>query len=692
MSEKIRFHIEADEVDIFVESVNESLQMMEAGVLAWEQEGRPEQIADIFRAIHSVKGMAGMIAHDRMVVVAHAAEEVLAAIRAGEIEGVPAMVDDLLQAIDSLRQLREEVITGVVSDIKIGGLVERLEGWLLVNDEEKGVSALIEMPTEADLDKLNLPVDEVPLWLVGVWAAENSLAPAARLYQAGRELAGRGTIWWQRPLLEKLAPGDMQISTILSGIDDVEQLEAELLSMTEIAKVTIQRWTREQVAVAWSGGDKSQERPKTNVEHKEAQATYSNGTVNGQIIEAAAVADKSVRINIDRLDRLMNLVGELVTNRTRLMQIEEVLDGRYQRDETVRSLGDMVTQFSNVVSLLQDEVMRARLLPLEQLFQKMPRLVRDLARQMGKEVELEIEGAATELDRSLIELINDPLIHLIRNAMGHGLELPDEREVAGKPRVGMIRLTATAAEGKVILTVEDDGRGIDVKRIGEKAVAEGIVSENELAEMNKQAIIDLIFMTNFSTAGEVTAVSGRGVGLDVVRTNVAQFGGAVVVESELGVGSRFILTLPLTLAIVQTMLVEIRGCLYAVPMAGIIESMYVNEVKINTIKGAPSINWREQVLPLLDLREFFADERQGEVEIDVSRAAIITVQWGHKRAGLIVDRIHGQQEIVVKAFSPIMGHIPGLSGATILGDGQIALIIDVPNLLNAFLRTYKHSR
>jgi two-component system chemotaxis sensor kinase CheA len=339
-----------------------------------------------------------------------------------------------------------------------------------------------------------------------------------------------------------------------------------------------------------------------------------------------------------------------------------------------------------VVDQLQEEVMRARMLPISQLFDKFPRIVRDVARAAGKQVNLIIEGATTELDRSLIEAIGDPLVHLLRNAVDHGIEPPEARTSAGKPPTGTVRLTAAHVEGQIVISVEDDGRGIDPARVRRAAVDRGILTEEHTAQLNDSEILDIIFEPNLSTAEKLTGVSGRGVGMDVVRTNVERLSGAVVVESEVGRGTTFRVTLPLTLAIVETMLVQLWGAVYAIPLTSINDVLYLSEVTTSTITGSLAIRWRGSVLPLIDLRQFFANPRQANIPLNGSKQAIVSVTWGKQKSGLVVDRIIGKQGIVVKSLSPIMGEISGLSGGTILGDGRIALIVDVPSLMNAAIK------
>ena len=381
------------------------------------------------------------------------------------------------------------------------------------------------------------------------------------------------------------------------------------------------------------------------------------------------------------------------TNESLVVDVEHRV--QYGKNGAVAALSDMVTHFDRVVGQLQEEVMEARMLPIASLFAKFPRLIRDVARISGKQVNLAIAGEATELDRSVIEVIGDPLIHLLRNAVDHGIESPQERIAAGKPPAGTVWLTAAHEEGHVVVTVKDDGQGIDPERIRRSAVGCGLMSEEDAAQLNDDAAVNLIFQPSLSTAKQVTDVSGRGVGLDVVYTNVKQLGGTVVVESEVGHGATFRVTLPLTLAIVQAMMVALGDDVYAIPLAGVVETLYLSNVTVASVKGKPVIQWRDRVLPLVQLRQFFAHTGEGEFlplsaasltsTNSVSGQAVVTVAWGKLQVGLIVDRLIGKQEVVIKSLGSFIGNVPGISGCTILGDGRIALIVDISGLISVIM-------
>jgi two-component system chemotaxis sensor kinase CheA len=505
-----------------------------------------------------------------------------------------------------------------------------------------------------------------------------AFAPAARLYQANLALLDVGQVVAQEPALDSLGETDRHMWLLLATQAEPGVIEQLLNEVTDLAEFHI-------VETSDISGSPTSAAASPMPTHLSASGNSSGGDHNSHRADLSKPS-RTVRISVERLDTLLNLVGELVTNRTRLLQIEDMLQMQHGKNGAVSALSELTPHISHVVNQLQEEVMHARMLPIAHLFNKFPRLVREVARQEGKQVNLVIEGETTELDRAVIEAIGDPLMHLLRNAVDHGIETSEVRLAAGKSAGGTVRLTAEAAQGQIVITVADDGRGIDPVQIRQAAVERGLLSEEEATQLSDEEATELIFRPNLSTASRVTEVSGRGVGMDVVRTNIERLSGSVIVTSEPGTGTTFRLTLPLTLALVQTMLVAVRDNLYAIPVTNVDGSLYVAEANVSTIKGRPGFDWQGAVLPLLDLREFFIHPRLPAHSSGKVQPSIVLVTWGKLRVGLVVDKIMGQQEIVVKALSPLLGHLPGLSGATILGDGRIALIVDIPSLLNAVLQ------
>ena len=677
MENKLTFNIEADELELFIDEVNEYLQVIESSLLQLEEQASsPETLNLIFRAAHTIKALAGTVGHQRMADLTHAMESLFDAMRNNQLTPTQKIVDELFDVVDILKILRDEIINQQASDIDITAVLSRLH-TLIDQNSHKASSPKSEVSSENTLTPeqisqiKKLQEDEQSVFNVEISTDAKTFAPAARLMQAAMALLDAGQIVRQRPTMEDLSAGkhNNRLEIILATKLEGKAVKELLADVADLSDFQVRPFKVEQPAEA------------------PPPSPPATAPKNGNAPVSVNSTSKTVRISVERLDALINLVGELVTNRNRLKQVEEILRSQYGKDETVGELSESSTHMGRLIDQLQEEVMRARMLPISHLFDKLPRLVRDVARTSEKQVDLIIEGAATELDRSVIEVIGDPLIHLLRNAVDHGLETPEQRRSANKSETGTVKLTAAHVEGRVVITVQDDGKGIDPDRVRQSAVKRKLMTPERAAQLSDEEVIDLIFQPNLSTAEKLTEVSGRGVGMDVVRTNVERLGGSVFVESVLGQGTVFRVTLPLTLAIIETMLVELWNTVYAIPITGINDVLYLSDTKTDTISGMPAIRWRGAVLPLINLRQSFADPRLGDMPKTVGgKQAIVTVTWGKQRCGLIVDRIIGKQGIVVKSLNSIAGEVPGISGCTILGDGRVALIIDIPGLINAELR------
>ncbi len=691
MDNSLTFEIEADEIETFLQDVNEHLQSMETGLLQLEQGDDPDALNSVFRAAHTLKAVAGTVGHHSMAELTHTMETLFDAMREARLSLTQDLADELLAAIDVLKALRDEVVTRQPSGIDVTPVLARLRGpmeagaVLLNGEEEETLLPLVSpltSPLQAQSKERELTSEQVAqvkgyheqgytIFEIQAITEAGTFAPAARLLQAAMALAEAGHIIAQRPSQDDLLNGQQgdRLWLLLATRADANAIEEMLNDVSDLAGFRVQPYAVD-LAVHSAAG--SLQAIKSNPKSPESPRVSPNQE-----------QDRTVRISVERLDALMNLVGELVTDRTRLAQIEGMLRTQYGKAGSVAALDETLSRMSQVVDQLQEEVMRARMLPIAHLFDKCPRLVRDAARAASKQVDLVVEGQSTELDRSIIEAIGDPLIHLLRNAVDHGIESPQARSVVGKPATGTVRLAAAHVEGQIVITVQDDGRGIDPHRTRLAAVRHGLISEDEAAHLSDDEAITLIFRPGLSTVEQVTGVSGRGVGLDVVRTNINRIGGSVVVENELGRGATFRLTLPLTLAILPTMLVAVGDDIYAVPLTSIVESLYLSDVMVSSIKGHPAIHWRDQVLPLLNLRQFFG--RAPRTAKD-ARPAVVAATWGKLQVGLVVDKIIGKQEIVVKPLGSLIGNVPGLSGCTILGNGRIALIVDVSGLINAAMQ------
>lgn len=390
--------------------------------------------------------------------------------------------------------------------------------------------------------------------------------------------------------------------------------------------------------------------------------------------------NSTVRVDVKRLDDLMNQVGELVLERNRMIQLNQDLQGGISDEVTFgEEFGKLAKRMNFVTSELQMQVLKMRMIPVEKVFKKFPRIVRSLARDLGKEVDLQIFGEETELDRSVVDEIGDPLIHLIRNAMDHGLETPQERIAAGKQGTGTLVLSAIHEGNSIIISIKDDGRGIDTERVGQKAIEKGLVTPEQLAMMSSREMFDLIFLPGFSTKDKASDLSGRGVGMDVVKTNIKKLNGLIEIKSEKGLGSEFILRLPLTLAIIQSLLVDVEGEIYSIPLASVLETLRVDQRQFHVIGGQEVLKLRDMVLPLIRLEQVFRVQHQNELD---HFCYVVVIGAADKRVGLVVTRLVGQQEVAIKSLGNYLANVPGIAGSTILGDGRVTLIIDPVGMID----------
>lgn len=397
---------------------------------------------------------------------------------------------------------------------------------------------------------------------------------------------------------------------------------------------------------------------------------------------AAKAVDTTIRVDVARLDSLMNLVGELVLGRNRLTQISYLMNQQHEGIPITKDLTETSSQIDFITTELQMAVMKTRMVPIAKVFNKLPRLVRDLMKETGKEIELVTFGEDTELDKSIIEELNDPLVHLMRNAGDHGLESTADRRAAGKPEKGIITVRAEHEGNHIVISVADDGRGMDPEKLKAKAIEKGMITEAQAREMSKAEAFNLVFAPGFSTAAKVTNVSGRGVGMDVVRTNIQKLKGIIEIESDMGKGSKIIIKLPLTLAIIQALLVEVDREVFSVPLESVLEVVRIQPKDINTISGREVVRLRNTVLPLARLQSIMGTSNGEEHQDDW--IYIVVVGLAQQRLGIVVDSLLGQKEVVIKSLGGYLGTVPGIAGSTILGDGRVIMIIDVGELMKLY--------
>jgi len=674
----ITFDLPADEAPIFLAEAEEQLQALDEGFVRLEREAdNPELQQVLFRAAHTLKGSSGAIGHRRMAELTHALETMLDGLRRGALTLSAAHVDAMLEALDGLRALLEEVTTGIESPMDSKPLIERLLGLGQLSGPAPVVAPTPPLPEPAETAPAEPAGAAEAGRAVRIDFGANAFASAARAFQCVLALQELGAVSELSPSQAKIDLGTpvRQLGLRLVSDQPAAELYAVVAHVPDVDQVSV-----DGVVVYTAAA------PVPAAETATAAAPARTEAILPSAVKGRRV-EKTIRTSVERLDSLMNLVGELITDRNRLTRLRDRFEKRDYSAEAGESLGQLALHLGRITDQLQEEVMRIRMLPIANVFNKYPRTVRDLARKVGKQVDLVMRGEDTELDRTVVEEISDPLLHLLRNSVDHGLECPDDRRAAGKPEVGTLLLTARHEEGRIMVTVEDDGRGIAVDSIKASAVRKGLITEAEAAALSRDEAIQLIFLPGLSTAREVTDISGRGVGMDIVRTNLEHLNGSITVETWPGRGTRFEIGLPLTLAIVSGLLVRVNrrsheqsAITFAIPLTSVMEAVRVKGNSVHLINGRPVVRHRGQVLPLMRLADLFDTGAAWQPDPALAYD-IVAVRWGKLQLGLMVDALIGEQDVVVKSLGSLVGDTVGVSGAVILGDGQVALVVDVPSLV-----------
>jgi two-component system chemotaxis sensor kinase CheA len=673
---ELRLDATPEELPIFVAEVDEMLQMLDEQLVRLEQDGpSPELLQEVFRAAHTIKGSSAAIGHLRMAKLTHAMETLLDKLRNGQITTTPVLTEQLFQGLDMLRALAAEVQTLQIGDLDIDGLVARLEALAA----SQPVPAQQKQEEGVRPSGIDAPAGTTHHLVAKIEAEEWT---AVRAFQTLLALDTVGKVLLSHPSRAEVVQQKVQdrIEAFIQSTRSIDDIRDAVLNVPEMKVLSLT--DVDDVATAEAGP--AGEAWSAPVALPGAGAVGGAGDHDGARPGAARPgaarpATATVRIDVERLDRLLNLVGELVIDRTRLIGLGRALQDELGEHHMLSEITETVFHLGRVTDEMQAEVMKSRMLPIGTVFSRFPRVTRDLSTRQGKKVELVIEGQETELDRSVIEEIGDPLVHLLRNAIDHGIETPEERIKAGKPEVAIVKLTAEHVESSIVITVQDNGRGIDPAKIKAKALEKGIISFESAQRLSDAEAVELIFAPGFSTASSVTDISGRGVGMDIVRTNVERLGGSVEVQSKLGEGSRFLLRLPLTLAIVQALLVRVGGGIYALPLSSVTETLRVPVTEIQRLQQQEAILLRGRVLPIVRCSNLF--QCTSEVPADARDILVVAVKVGERQIGLAVDRLLGEQEVVIKSLGDLIGDVPGLSSAAILGDGTVALIVDVPALV-----------
>ncbi len=713
-------------LEIFIDETREHLQNLNEQLLVLEKEPEnSDTINEIFRAAHSLKGMAGTMGYKRMQRLTHDMENVFSEIRNGKMKAGAALVDVLFRGLDALENYLDNIIntqdegTEDNQDI-IDGLQKLLEEGL-GGESDDGKEKQPEAPAPAVVsvkERKHLVLAEHELhaankaksdgenvFEITVYIQESCLLKAARAFLVFKALEDAGDIIKSVPEVQDIEDEkfDFEFSLVLLTKKSRPEIEQMILNVSEIKEVLVEDvdLSAPSVEVTHTAEEQVTEAPaNNNKESLETEAASSAGAATAVAqapketaaqtaaaspaketetkkeppkttakANAKPVVNRSVRVDIEKLDDLMNLVSELIIAKNGLTSIND--DSQTMRDG---NFNEQIEYLERITTSLHQSVMKVRMVPIESVVNRFPRMIRDLSKKLGKKMELYMTGEDTELDRTVIDEIGDPLMHLLRNAADHGLETNEERVRLGKPEVGSIFLDAYQEGNNVVIEVRDDGAGIDVEKVKNKALNKGTITEEQAAIMSDKEIIDLLFRPSFSTAEVISDVSGRGVGLDVVKTKIETLGGSIETKTALGEGSNFIIRLPLTLAIIQALMVEIGKEKYAIPLGSIVtlEDVPISDVKY--VRNKEVINLRGSVIPLMRMARVLDVEPAAE---EPTNLTVIIVKKGDKQAGLIVDNLIGQLDIVIKSIGKYINNSKMISGATILGDGEIALILDV---------------
>jgi len=682
----LRFDIAQDELPIFLAETGDQLQVLDEELVQLERAGEDQELLQgLFRAAHTLKGTAGMIGHKRMVTVTHALETALDGLRKKLYPISTQLIDICLEAVDAIRVLREEVVSLEASPVDVDQLAARFSDLAKAqpaSDPGAPSQQLEQSDHSQKLSSGNIPgeLDGADLFQVYAKISEGSFSSAARALQLFLALQELGAIINIHPSQEAIetAKPVSEVTALFKSSHSIPEIVKVLESIGELEQVKV-----DMMRVETAPSTPVQAGPPVSPIQPVAQAAGAKGNgpeeLEAQRVSPAQriVAEKTVRTNVERLDSLMNLVGELITDRNRLYQIRSNLQFRFRGDEQIETLSQTSAHIGRITDQLQNEVMSIRMLPVANVFNKFPRMVRDLSAKFGKKVDLIIEGEDTELDRSVIEEISDPLIHLIRNCIDHGVETAEDRVKLGKTESAHVKLTARYEQGRIVLTVEDDGQGINVARVKSVAIHRRLITEAEANVMSEDEAVNMIFVSGFSTAKVVSDISGRGVGLDIARNNVQKLNGSIMVETWQGKGTRFQISLPLTLAIIPTLLVKVGRSTLAIPLVTVMETMRIKDGDIQKVNNRPVILLRDKVLSLISLTDTF--KMKSEKETGQFRHVVVVLS-GKQQMGLVVDHLLGQEEVVVKSLGPLIGQVFGIASAAILSDGQAILIIDVQEL------------
>lgn len=712
--------------DDFLQELYECLDIFNQSFVDLEN-GDSAAINEIFRVAHTIKGMAGFLRYSSLENLCHSMEEVLSGIKNGDIEINSELIDIMLSTVDRITDMVKQIENEDNDKVKIEDLLEAFDKYKKVKDVSRG-NLCIQKQAKNNIQSLeitspksskdNFPSDPEPHCeqqtknfgdektynlILNVSLSADCIAKdlrASLIIESLRDICQVLKISPDEDEMDSSFNG--QFAVFLSG--DGDKVEDLMDRISEIEKFNIiynekaenpnsvlaesQTNTLEQNSKEFSDQElqldevqvleenldelpdqdlKPQKIPETGNSKNDSSIPYSE-SVNSKKMSSETKRQETIRVSTSNLDNIMNLVGELVINKGRLLQISQ----QYNINELKEATGTL----DKSISSLQDEVMRTRMVKIEKVFSKFPRMIRDLSRKLDKNIDFEIEGQDTELDRTILDEISDPLVHLVRNAVDHGIESSQEREKTEKGEIGHIKLSARREKNNVIIEIEDDGKGLDLELLKKKALEKGLLSPSEIENLTDDEVRMLIFASGFSTKEKVTEISGRGVGMDAVKSAVEKLGGKVRVHSKMGEYTRVKIDLPPTVAIIRSLLIEVGSEIYAIPISNVVKALSVGKDDYKLVKGTPLLYINNKLIPVVELKEIFNIECK-----KLDKEIAIIVERENEEVGLIVDSIIDQQEIVIKPLTTIFSNSKGFSGVTILGDGRVIPILDVSSLI-----------
>ena len=720
---------------LFLDELDEQVQNLEKEILKLEENADQETIESVFRIVHTIKGNSKAIGFENLAVLTHHLENILEDVRSDSLILNADIIELILKCIDRIQIIKNSIVKSEENNINILDLIQALkkfeqnksevsppdktshnftekknshvaEKTLESGEENFDIASLSKKCGAEQLEQLKEISKNTPLFYARIKLAKDCSMKYPRAFIVIQTILEKGEVIFTLPPIEAIKNEEFgqEFEIFFTSNLDVKSIQHLLEHIYEISSIFVIPWMRENLHPIEYDPQHvpmtSQEQANINIEDQpeeksslsavpfqdEEKVLMKNVTepqtkVQKEIEEKSAKIEspQSVRVDVSHLDVMMNLVGELIVDRTQIDNLKSNFDAKDLTSKS-RGLYETFDHISQVTNDLKDQVMKIRIMPLTTIFDRFPRIVRDIAHHLKKEVRLEMTGGDVELDRSVIEVMDQPFIHIIRNALDHGIESPEERERLGKPRQGLIQIMARRVEDYIQVEIADDGAGIDIEKIKKTALEKGLLSQTTLQKMEDKEVLSLIFVNGLSTASEVSELSGRGVGMDVVRSNVLHLGGNIEIDSRKGKGSKFTLLFPLTLAVIKGLLVRCNENTFVIPLKDIVEMLYVKPSQIQKLQHEEAVIFREHTVPLFYLKTIFETKGNEQNSCDLQRCLVV-IEMDGQYVGLVVDQLIAEQEVVIKSLSYYCGQVRGISGLTLLGDGTIALVLDVRSLL-----------